>query len=254
MENQDSKIGVIVLTIIVTAVVVGGGVFYLQKNSIKELREEIRDLHETTIEEPTTDEQVTTPKTTDNELSVKTPETKETTASLPKGIEWLTYSDNDLTFTYPKTFLGTSMQEDYDQNLSREKWEVTRQDNTIYIRPNFESPAAEFGATYEIKVLKDTWAAEEEWSAIAQLHQGPESQWGEKLVTKATDYYVGVLRNLDFGLGRIVDVYTLVPGGIDGLGKSQKPTEKHFVIYAYPDIYRSYVEDILIPNIQANKN
>ncbi|MFH1284903.1 MAG: hypothetical protein ABIH78_04965 [Candidatus Peregrinibacteria bacterium] len=209
--NQTWKI---IVAVILTAVVVGGGIFFLQQNSIKELREE-------------------------------------NATSLPNGIEWLTYSDNDVTFTYPKTFLGTSMQENFDQNLGSEQWEVTRQDNTIYIRPNFESPAAEFGATYEIKIIKDTWAAEEEWSTAAQLHQGPESQWGEKLVTQATNYYIGVLSDLDFGLGQIADVYTLVPGGIDGLGESQKPNEKHFVIYAHPDLYQSYIEDILIPSIQA---
>lgn len=220
MENQGSKLGVIVLTIVLTAVVVGGGVFFLQQNSIKE-------------------------------LNVKTPEIKEIAVALPVGVEWLTYSDNDITFTYPKTFLGTSLQENFDKNFGRTQWEITRQDDTIYIRPNFESPAAEFGATYEIKVLKDTWAADKEWSKAAQLHQGPESQWGEKLITKAANYYVGVLRNLDFGLGQIFDVYTLVPGGINGLGKSQKPMEKHFVIHASPDSYRSYIEDILIPSIKA---
>ncbi len=185
---------------------------------------------------------------TDEEVT----ETEISDISLSTGVEWLTYSDNDVTFTYPKTFLGTDMQEDFDQDLAREEWEVSRQDNSIYIRPNFESPAAEFGATYEIKILKDTWAAEEEWSVVAQLHQGPESQWGDKLATEATNYYVGVLRDLDFGLGQIADVYALVPGGIDELGKSQTPEEKHFLIHAYPGLYSSYVEDILIPSIQSN--
>ena len=143
------------------------------------------------------------------------------------------------------------MQEDFDQNLARKQWEIVRQDDTIYIKPNFESPVAEFGSTYEIKILKDTWAADKEWLSIAQLHQGPESQWGEKLTTKLKNYYVGVLRNLDFDLGKIFDVYTLVPGGINSLGKSQKPTDKHFIIYASPNLYSSYLEDILIPSIQA---
>lgn len=44
MENQSSKVGVIILTIILTAVVVGGSVFFLQKNSIQELREEVQNL------------------------------------------------------------------------------------------------------------------------------------------------------------------------------------------------------------------
>ncbi|OGJ50930.1 hypothetical protein A2335_03395 [Candidatus Peregrinibacteria bacterium RIFOXYB2_FULL_32_7] len=239
----------IIVAVIITALIVGGGVFFLQQNSIKELREGIQDLQKTTNEEPTINENITTPKTTDN-TSSETPETKENATSLPAGVEWLTYSDNDLTFTYPKTFLGTSLQEDFDQNLGREQWEVTKQDNTIYIRPNFESPVAEFGSTYEIKVFQDTWTAEEEWLIAAKLNQGPESMWGNEPKT-VNNYYVGILRNLDFGLGQIADVYALVPGGIDGLGKSLKPTEKHFIIYTYPDLYSSYVEDILIPSIQA---
>ncbi len=191
-------------------------------------------------------------QTTNTNPNLETPE-KENTTSLPTDIEWLTYSDQDITFTYPKTFLGTSMQENFDQNIGREQWEVTRQDDTIYIRPNFESPATEFGATYKIKVFKDTWTAEEEWLTIAQLHQGPESQWGEKLLKEVTNYYIGVLHNLDFDLGNIANVYTLIPGGINNLGKSKKPTEKHFIIYTYPDLYNSYIEDILIPSIQAKK-
>lgn len=242
--NQKWKI---IVAVIITAVVVGGGIFFFQQNSTKEQQKEVQNIQEPTNEKPTINEDITVDKTP----SVKTPETKENTSSLPAGIEWLTYSDKDITFTYPKTLLGTSLQEDFDQNLGRTQWEVTRQDDTVYIRPNFESPAAEFGATYEIKVLKDTWAAEEEWSNVAKLHQGQESQWGEELSTQASNYYVGVLRDLDFGLGQVFDVYTLVPGGIDGLGESNNPTEKHFIIYAYPDLYRSYVEDILIPSIKA---
>ncbi len=254
MENQGTKMGVIVLTIVLTAILVGGGIFFLQQNSMNELKQEIQDLKKNEVSTSVADEKEITQKTTDTKSSTKEPEAinKENTSSLPAGVEWLTYSDNDVSFTYPKTFLGTSFQKDFDKKwIGRTQWEVKRQDNTIYIRPNFESPAAEFGATYEIKVLKDTWAAEEEWSNAGKLHQGPESQWGEKLSTKATDYYVGVLRNLDFGLGNIFDVYTLVPGGIDGLGKSNKPMEKHFVIYSSPDSYRSYVENILITSIKA---
>jgi len=245
MKNLNYKTSIIIFSVILTAIVIGAGVlFLLQQNSINELREEIQNLQKTANEVITTDKKAATP-------SIKTLEIKETTTSLPVDVDWLTYSDNDLSFTYPKTFLNTSLEENFDQNLGRGQWEVTRQENTIYIRPNFESPAAEFGATYEIKILKDLWEAEKEWSTAARLHQGPESQWGEQLTTKASNYYVGVLRDLDFGLGKIADVYTLVPGGIDDLGKSQKPTEKHFVIYAYPDLYSSYIEDILIPSIQA---
>lgn len=245
--NQTLKI---IVAVIITALVVGGGVFFLQQNSIKESQEEIQDIQKTTDEEPAIDEQATTPKTTETKPSVKAPETKENTTSFPAGVEWLTYSDNDLTFTYPKTLLNTSLQEDFDQNLGREQWEVIRQDNTIYIRPNFESPVAEFGSTYEIKVFKDTWTAEDEWSIAAKLNQGVESMWGNEPKT-VNNYYVGVLRDLDFGLGQIADVYALVPGGLDGLGNSLKPNETHFIIYAYPDLYSSYIEDILIPSIQA---
>ncbi|MFA4980686.1 MAG: hypothetical protein WC589_24465, partial [Sphingobacterium sp.] len=160
MENQGTKIGVIVLTIVLTAVLVGGGIFFLQQNSIKELKQEIQGLKKDEVATPITDGQENTKKITDTKPNIQEPKAmeKENTSSLSAGVEWLTYSDNDISFTYPKTFLGTSLQKDFDKNLGRTQWEVTRQDNTIYIRPNFESPAAEFGATYEIKVLKDTWA------------------------------------------------------------------------------------------------
>ena len=52
--------------------------------------------------------------------SVEEPE--EDSSSLPAGVEWLTYSDEDISFTYPKTFLGTEMQEDFDKNLASEQW------------------------------------------------------------------------------------------------------------------------------------
>lgn len=250
MNNQGSMVGITILTIIITAIIVGGSVFFFQKNSIKTVQEEITKGQMTNNQKPTTKE-ITTQKEKYKAPSIKTTETKKNSDLGPANIEWLTYKDNDVTFIYPKTFLGTSRQEDFDQNLGRDQWEITRQDDTIYIRPNFESPAAEFGSTYEIKILKDTWAADEEWSKAAEAHDGPESQWGEKLTTKATNYYVGVLRNLDLGLGQISDVYTLIPGGIDGRGKSKKPLEKHFVIYATPHVYQSYVEDILIPSLQA---
>jgi len=175
---------------------------------------------------------------------------------LPSGVEWLTYTDKDISFLYPKTFLGTDYEEAFDKNYggtTRKQWEVTRGDNTIYIRPNFESPAAEFGATYEIKILKDKWEAETEWTKSAQLHQGAEAQWGEnaKNINNSNYYYIGVLRNLDFGLGNIFDVYTMIPGGIDELGQSEEPNKKHFFVYASPDTYKFYIESVLIPSIKA---
>lgn len=172
--------------------------------------------------------------------------------TLSSDVDWLTYSDEDITFTYPETFLGTSYEEDFDKNLRGEEWEVTRENNSIYIKPNFESPSAEFGSTYEIRILEDMWSAEEEWQSAAEINEGAESQWGQKLETNAEDYYVGVLRDINMGLGKIVDVYTLVPGGIDTLGKSKKPNQKHFVIYAASGIYQPFVEDILIPSIETN--
>ncbi|MBD3360791.1 hypothetical protein GF366_03250 [Candidatus Peregrinibacteria bacterium] len=172
--------------------------------------------------------------------------------ALPSDVDWVTYSDKDITFTYPKTFLGTSFEQNFDKNLRGEQWEVVREKNSIYIKPNFESPSAEFGSTYEIRILEDMWSAEEEWQSAAEINEGPESQWGQPLETETEDYYVGILKDINMGLGRIVDVYSLVPGGIDTLGKSKNPNQKHFIIYAASGIYQSFVEDILIPSIEAN--
>jgi len=180
-----------------------------------------------------------------------TPSSKENTSSLPQGVEWLTYSDKDISFVYPKTFLKTPLQEDFDKNQSGETWQVSRKEDTVYLHPNFESPATESGATYEIKIMKDASAADAEWSKAAKLHAGPESQWGEALKTSNNAYYIGVLRNLDFSLGDSFNVYALIPGGIDEKGGSKRPAEKHIIIYASPDQYSSYIENILIPSIKG---
>ncbi|MBD3270665.1 hypothetical protein GF376_04010 [Candidatus Peregrinibacteria bacterium] len=157
MQKQNSRIGTIILSIVLTAVLVGGGVFLLQQNSIKELRNEIQNIQNTTSEKSPASEEVVTSENTKIDMNSKATtenvEAEEKTTPLPDGVEWLTYSDNDLSFVYPKTFLGTPMQEDSDQNMGRNEWKVTREDNVIYIRPNFESPAAEFGSTYEITII-----------------------------------------------------------------------------------------------------
>jgi len=64
MKNQNSHIWIIIFMIILTVVLVGGAVFFLQQNSIKELKTEIQDLKKTITEESSSDEQTATPITT----------------------------------------------------------------------------------------------------------------------------------------------------------------------------------------------
>lgn len=170
----------------------------------------------------------------------------------------LTYSDEDISFSYPETFLGTSWEEEYDQvyentedpSLTRNTWSVERNGNVISIVPNFQSPMAEGGSVYEIVILNDRWEAEEEWNRPASNNPGPETTWGTEIEDAKAGYYVGVLENVDFGFGRIVDTYTMIPGGIDGRAQSLEPTEKHAIIYAEDGSYENYVTDILLPSIE----
>lgn len=247
MENQNSRIGVIVLTIILTAVLVGGGVFFLQQNSIKELRKEIQNLQKTTTEESSTDGQITTPKTTDTNPSIKTPEIKENAASLPAGVEWLTYDDNDLSFVYPKTFLSTPLQESSDQNLARTKWEVSRQDNTIYIRPNFESPAAEFGATYEIQIIQNPTEAEKLHQSILWGEGNTKNLCASLNAIQLQGYNVCAFeREIDEGLGRVGKYYAVIPELKNG---SQTPPW----IYIFDEsggMYTNYINSTLLSSLK----
>lgn len=246
MENQSSRIGVIVLTIILTAVLVGGGVFFLQQNSIKELRKEIQDLQKTTTEELSTDEQVTTPKTTDTNPSIKTPEIKENAVALPAGVEWLTYDDNDLSFVYPKTFLGTPLQESSDQNLARANWEVTRQDNVIYIRPNFESPAAEFGSTYEIQII-DNLKDAENLQTSTENSTTPKNFCTPLKAIQLQGYTVCAFeKEVDEGLGRVGKYYAVIPALKNG---SQTPPWI-YIFDASGGMYSDYISSTLLSSLK----
>jgi len=233
----------IIVAIAITAVVVGGSVYFWQQPSIPTGSQNNQTVLETEENENSSNKQESIKRSEiDNEDNLLT---------LPNDVEWITYSDDDVSFIYPKTFLGTSLQEDFDQNLSREQWEIEREGNKIFIRPNFQS-GNPMASTYGISILKDTWEADEAWGYAAKENQGPESQWGEKLDLQLDGYYIGVLRNLDFGImSGVEDVYALIPGGIDGRGISQKPTDKHFLIYAGSGLYQEYIENILIPSIKA---
>ncbi|MBU1992203.1 MAG: hypothetical protein ABH856_01800 [Patescibacteria group bacterium] len=162
-------------------------------------------------------------------------------------VEWLTYEDSDLSFTYPKTFLGTPLQEPSDQNFGRTQWEVSRQDDTIYIRPNFESPAAEFGATYEIQIINDTAAAE-------TLHQS--ITWGEgdtknlcaPLSTiQVLGYSVCAFeREVDEGLGRVGKYYAVIPKLKDG---SQTPPWI-YIFDTSGGMYSKYINPALLSSLK----
>jgi len=168
-------------------------------------------------------------------------ESLETTQS---DVEWLSYGDEDISFTYPKTFLGTSFQEDFDQNFAREEWEVTREDNIIYIRPNFESPAAEFGATYTIELIPTLAEAGLKSDFLEASIEGPESDKGTDLDLNVEGYDVVLYEDVDLGFGVTGNVYFLIPELIDG---EQTPP---WIWISCNDVYQDYIKSTLIPSIQ----
>lgn len=206
MENNHSRARVLIVIAIIIAIIVGGGVYFYQQKPV-----------------------------------VKTPGTPE---SLPVEPEWQTYSDNEMLFTYPKTFLGTLLQEDFDKNLARTQWEVIRQNNIISIKPNFESPAAEFGATFEIELIPTLKEAEIRTSFLKSSMEGPESDKGKTLKLNIQGYTVVLYEDVDLGFGVNGNIYSLIPSLING---KQIPP---WIWIPTENVYQNYVKDILIPSIK----
>lgn len=265
--QSSINIWVIIGVVIITALLVGGGIYAWQKNEVSKInnqatqaqkianeqaeqiasmREEIQGLQKTTIEEPSTDEQIKTPKIIETKTDEKTPEIKENTSSLPAGVEWLTYSDDDISFVYPKTFLGTPLQEPLDENNGRTEWKVSRQKNTIYIRPTFESPAAEFGSTYEIEIIDNHKDAE-------YLHKSTENGTTPKNLCIASKdiqipgYSLCVFeKEVNEGLGRVGKYYAVMPELKNGV---QTPPWL-YIFDASGGMYTNYISSTLLSSLK----
>ncbi len=173
--------------------------------------------------------------------------------------EFIVYQDGDIVFKYPKKLVSSKPQDNFAVKEG-EKWKVVRKGNTIHILAPFENKN-EIGDNtfFTIKIFSNVWSVQKEFNKIVPLykesHNVPVPQWGNKLysITPA-GYYVGVLPKVGIDMGILDDVYFLVPGGLDGRAQSQKPNEKHFVVYARSDIYADYVKKVLIPSIKINVN
>lgn len=70
---------------------------------------------------------------------------------------WLVYEDSDIRFQYPKTFCGTSWQEEWDVHSCDEDWVVERTESSmgalIKIMPSYSSYGFEFGGDVEISFM-----------------------------------------------------------------------------------------------------
>lgn len=218
MLNTKVSVTTLILAVTLTAAVTGVIFYVLQQNSLAELGYEVEKL--------------------------------KAESKLPADVKWLTYEDENISFVYPETFIGTSLHQDFDEDLRNKKWEIFKDENTLSIRPNFESPAAEFGATYEIKVFQNKDEAEKERIGKIQplLGQNMAAKWKEPLQIHKNGFYVALHKKLDFGLGQLLNVYTIVPQDID-----THPNKKSVFIYASPNAYENYIEGILIPNISIKE-
>lgn len=162
-------------------------------------------------------------------------------------VEWKTYSDADISFQYPKTFLGTSLQIKQDENFNGNEWKVDRQENTIYLRPNFESPAMEFGSTYEIEIFKNKDDAAKKHNDLIHNVSGTlnpcESVSG---ITIPAQFTLCKFPFAYYPQGRSGDYYYLEPFATAG---AQYPG---IFIFAGTDMYqKSYIENKLIPSLQV---
>lgn len=85
--------------------------------------------------------------------------TGETTESKVGADEptWLVYEDSDIKFQYPKTFCGTSWQEEWDIHSCDKDWVVERTKSAtgafIKIMPSYSSYGFEFGGDIEISFV-----------------------------------------------------------------------------------------------------
>ncbi len=202
MKNKNFGIGLIVLSIVLGGILIGGGVAYWQKNLTKKVTKEVK-------------------------------------------VEWLTYEDKDLSFVYPKTFLGTSEQETSDENSRGTKWEVFREDNTIYIRPNFESPVAEFGSTYEIQVFDNLKDAEKLQTSI-EYATGSKNLCLPVDAIKIIGYSVCAFeQEYNDGLGGVGKYYEVIPELKNGIQKGPWI----YIFDASGGMYSNYVNSTLLPSL-----
>ncbi|PIR76761.1 MAG: hypothetical protein COU32_00285 [Candidatus Magasanikbacteria bacterium CG10_big_fil_rev_8_21_14_0_10_42_10] len=211
MDHEHFPFGIVLATIVLTSFFVGGiGIFFVQQSSINILKQEMMNLQQTQMTTlPPQQENVQVQKT----MPPKNEVTPTTQMTLPPGVEWMTYSDTDISFLYPKTFIGTPLQEDSDKDRINSVWEIRKEEHSISLYPNFQSPLVEFGAYYEIQLIKDATEAK---NFHQQLVMSGAS--GKNLCQSLSNpiaiagYTVCKYEELvDEGLGRVGTYYALLP-------------------------------------------
>lgn len=241
--QSSINIWAIIGTIIITALVVGGGIYAWQEKKINKINNQNIQTQKTTIKKTTIDKQT---KTTKPQPEIETPEIKKNTVVLPAGVQWLTYSDDDLSFVYPKTFLGTPLQDPLDENIGRTEWKISKQNNTIYIRPNFESPAAEFGSTYEITII-DNQKELEEMQATIQSGSLTKNFCIPSKYIQLPGYEVCIFeQKVNEGLGRTGKYYVIRSKMKDG----NQPLPWIYIYDQADGMYSDYITSVLIPSLK----
>lgn len=169
-------------------------------------------------------------------------------SDLPKGVSWLTYSDTDISFPYPKTFVASPFHEDDDIDAKSTQWTVNRIKDTVYIHPNFESPAVEFGSTYEIRIVESKNEAEQLAVGITNdVNQSTKNLCHVVKDVPIKNYDVCIHERMtDEGLGRVGMSYILLP-------KENFSGPTLFLFDMSGGIYTNYLRGVLIPQMKVNE-
>jgi hypothetical protein len=157
------------LTTIVIAMIISGGffilTFYINKSVAQDFREEMNDFSKKLIQNNGSYEELDLRVTALNDKVERELYKPHEYAGISP--EWLTYSDQDISFQYPKTFCGTSWQAEWDSFSCDQDWEVERTAGNfssseyaggeknltgdyIQILPSYSSFGFEFGGDIQI--------------------------------------------------------------------------------------------------------
>lgn len=227
MHKPSDAIRTFILTLMVAVLVIGGSLLLQQRNSIQTLKNEVATL-----------------KTGNNPVVAPTAGKDHV---LPEGVDWLIYVDSDIAFPYPETFIDSTYHEDSDINSRGAQWSVSRREDVVSIRPNFESPASEFGATYEIKIIKSPIEAAAFTKSITENAEGPKNLCQPVNNVALPTYSLCVHeRDTDEGLGRVGRYYIFLPSTVSG-----KPVGPTLALFdASGGMYTNYIRGVLIPELK----
>lgn len=224
MSKPSPVIKTFILSVLVVGIVVLSITLVQQRKLIASLTNELENIQNPSVAVPTNN------------------------SDLPKGVSWLSYTDADISFPYPKTFVASPFHEDEDLDAKSTQWTVNRIKDTVYIHPNFESPAVEFGATYEIRIVESKSEAEQ--LAISISNDTTQSSKNLCHVVKDVpikNYDVCIHERMtDEGLGRVGMSYILLP-------KEDFSGPTLFLFDMSGGMYTNYIRGVLIPQMKINE-